>query len=312
MIRWGDGSTETTLALGAGVKIFAAAHQYLDDNPTSTLSDVNTVSATVTDNAGASGSGTATVTVNNAAPTITTITGPTGPVAIRNAVTVTANFTDIGSLDTHTCVFQWDDGSPDTTVSAAGTGNGSCAATHLYSASDVYTVTVAVRDDDTGTARGTYGSFVVIYDAANGFVTGGGWIISPTGAFVANPSLTGKANFGFVSQYKKGATIPTGNTEFQFQLGNLKFNSTAYEWLVISGARAEYKGTGTINGGGNYGFLLTAIDGDISGGGGTDRFRIKIWNRANGDAVDYDNQIGALEDSSSSTALGGGSITIHR
>ena len=38
-------------------------------------------------------------------------------------------------------------------------------------------------------------------------------------------ALSGKANFGFVSQYEKGKTVPTGNTEFQFQTGNLNFKS---------------------------------------------------------------------------------------
>jgi hypothetical protein len=102
---------------------------------------------------------------------------------------------------------------------------------------------------------------IVFYDANNGFVTGGGWINSPVGAYVLDPTLTGKANFGFVSRYKKGATVPTGDTEFQFQVANLSFKSKVYEWLVISGGfRAEYQGTGTINGAGNYGFILTAID----------------------------------------------------
>ncbi len=32
----------------------------------------------------------------------------------------------------------------------------------------------------------------------------------PDGAYIPDPSLTGKANFGFVSTYKKGAAIPTG------------------------------------------------------------------------------------------------------
>jgi hypothetical protein len=80
---------------------------------------------------------------------------------------------------------------------------------------------------------------VAIYDANNGFVTGGGWINSPAGAYVANPALTGKANFGFVSKYQKGATVPTGNTEFDFKAGNLNFHSTSYEWLTIAGARAR-------------------------------------------------------------------------
>lgn len=38
----------------------------------------------------------------------------------------------------------------------------------------------------------------------------------------------------------------------------------------------------TIDGDGEYSFLLTAIDGGINGGGGMDRFRIKIWEIAEG------------------------------
>lgn len=79
---------------------------------------------------------------------------------------------------------------------------------------------------------------------------------------------------------------------------------------MVAGARAQFKGTGQINGAGDYGFLLTGIDGQISGGGGTDRFRIKIWDVATG-AVVYDNEMDASEASDASTALGGGSIVIH-
>ena len=90
----------------------------------------------------------------------------------------------------------------------------------------------------------------------------------------------------------------------------LKHHLRLYEWLVVSGARAQYKGSGTINGTGNYGFLLTVNDGQVSGGGGTDKFRIKIWDKTTGDVV-YDNQLGASDDDPPNTALGGGSIVIH-
>src|SRR5687767_6200253 len=121
--------------------------------------------------------------------------------------------------------------------------------------------------------------YVVIYDPNGGFVTGGGWINSPAGAYTANPSLTGKAHFGFVSKYQKGASKLTGETEFQFRVVNFNFHSTSYDWLVVAGSKAQYKGTGTINGTGEYGFLLTATDGSLSSGGGADKFRIKIWTR---------------------------------
>ena len=81
---------------------------------------------------------------------------------------------------------------------------------------------------------------------------------------------------------------------------------------MVAGARAQYKGSGTINGAGNYGFMLTAIDGEINGGGGIDRFRIKIWDKNNGDAVVYDNQMGAGIDDNPTTSLAGGSIVIHK
>ena len=58
--------------------------------------------------------------------------------------------------------------------------------------------------------------------------------------------------------------------------------------------------------------MLTAVDGETKGT--PDTFRMKIWiKNANGTdgPVVYDNQRGALEDSSASTALGGGSIVIH-
>ena len=44
--------------------------------------------------------------------------------------------------------------------------------------------------------------FAVVCDPNGSFVTGGGWIHSPAGAYTANPSRTGQANFGFVSKYK--------------------------------------------------------------------------------------------------------------
>jgi hypothetical protein len=82
--------------------------------------------------------------------------------------------------------------------------------------------------------------------------------------------------------------------------------------LAISGPRAQYRGTGTVNGAGGYGFILTAWDGQISGGGGVDRFRIKIFNQNQGNAVVYDNQMNSPDNADPTAALGGGSIVIHK
>ena len=112
---------------------------------------------------------------------------------------------------------------------------------------------------------------------------------------------SGKANFGFNSKYKKGAAVPTGNVEFQFQEANLNFHSKGFEWLVVTdGSYARLKGTGTINGEGDYKFMLWAADGSA------DTFRIKILeeNEYGVETVIYDN--------GSDQAIGGGSIVIHK
>lgn len=65
----------------------------------------------------------------------------------------------------------------------------------------------------------------------------------------------------------------------------------AYEWLVVAGARAKFKGLGTIKGEGKYGLVLTAIGGQIAGGRDVDRFWIRTWDINTGTEV-HDNQAG--------------------
>jgi len=123
-----------------------------------------------------------------------------------------------------------------------------------------------------------------------------------------DPGPTGKAAFGFVSEYKKGASAPTGNTEFNFKAGNLNFHSDEYQWLVINqgGTNAQYKGSGTINGDlapndEAYKFMIWAKDEDPVHG---DTFRIKIWYEDNDiETIVYDNGF--------DQSIGGGNITIH-
>lgn len=252
--------------------------------------------------------------VNN--PPVVTISGPaSGSVfAVNTPVNFTGTFTDDAG-DTHTGQWTFDSISQSATIiEPSGSTPGTANTTYTFTAAGVYKVTLTVTDNGnlSGTANTVNGleALVVVYDPNAGFVTGGGWINSPAGAFTPMPALTGKASFGFVSKYLNGATVPTGNTEFHFKAGGLNFSSTSYEWLVISGGRkAQYKGFGTINGSGNYRFMLTAIDGQQPGGGGQDKLRMRIWSDANG--LIYDNQLNAPDSDDPTTVLGGGSIVVH-
>jgi hypothetical protein len=271
------------------------------------------VRAKIRDDDGAFSEYSASVSITNVAPVVTAVVLPSGPFAVNTPLTVEANFTDVGTGDEHTLSFALGDGQIVAgTVNETG-GSGSASASVAYSQAGVYTVTATATDDDGDSGSRSSAlhapAYVVVFDPSGGFVTGGGWIWSPAGAYTADPALSGKASFGFVSKYLPGATKPSGSTQFRFQAGNLTFKSESFDWLVVAGSKAKFRGVGTINGGGAFGFMVTAVDG--KDGDGTDAFRIKIWNLST-DAVVYDNKLGEDDESPAATALGGGSIVIHK
>jgi sugar lactone lactonase YvrE len=265
-------------------------------NPDLTCSDNGSFSATlsVDDGVNPSVSSDADVQVNNVAPLLGAISVSAALVEVNTSVSASASFTDPGLLDTHTAAWDWGDGSSTGTVTQAA-GSGSVLDSHSYSTPGVYTIKLIVSDNNLAASSEVVYQFVVVYDPSGGFVTGGGWINSPAGAYKADPSLAGKANFGFVAKYKKGANVPDGNTQFQFKAGDLNFHSSSYEWLVVAGNKAQFRGFGTINGQGSYMFMITADDDS------PDTFRIHIW----GDS-------GTIYDNGSQQSLGGGSIVIHK
>lgn len=247
---------------------------------------------------------------SNHAPEITSVQFPSAPVPVNTEVTGVVNFTDSDSGDAWASEFTWGDGAITNGTMDVSASPKSGTATHSYTTPGVYQLGVEVSDgiDEDYEAVPLY---LVVYDPNGSFVTGGGSIDSPIGAYRPDPTLAGKATFGFVSKYTRGAA--SGNTEFQFHAAGMTFKSTSYDWLIVAGARAQYKGSGTLDDGTQCGFMLTAVDGQVTGGGGFDKFRIKIWNRET-DTVIYDNQLDTADGAElgSSTATTGGSIVVHK
>ena len=241
------------------------------------------------------------------------------PVAVNNLITLTANVdnTVTGGSNIASADYTIDGGTP---VGMAAQDSAFDEVSEIVTAvvpafAQTGVVQLCVSGTDSAGNTGAEDcTFLAVFDPAAGFVAGGGWIDSPANAChltAACQGLTGKANFGFVSKYKQGAQTPTGNTEFQFKASDLNFHSGTYEWLVVANHKAQYKGTGTINGGGNYGFMLFAIDANLTPSTDVDLFRIKIWDKDNGDMVVYDNELSGADDADPTTEIGGGSIKIH-
>jgi YVTN family beta-propeller protein len=194
------------------------------------------------------------------------------------------------------------------------TGSGATPS-YTYDEAGIYDLCLTVSDGKVDSEEVC--TIVVVYDLSAGFVTGGGWIDSPEGAYAQDPTLTGKATFGFISKYKKGATEPSGQTEFQFQTADLNFHSVSYEWLVVTGSDyAMFKGVGTINGyndanGFPYKFKLWAGDNE------PDTFRIKIWEEDTVEEAEQATEIVVYDNGFEGSGyengqpISGGSIVIH-
>lgn len=291
-VDYGDGSGSQPLTLSGSS--YSLDHVYQDNG-------VYTVTVSITDNQGATGTQTATATVNNAAPTVGAITAPSSPVLINTTMSASASFTDPGVLDTHTASWNWGDGTTTTGTVTENNGSGAVSNNHTYSTTGVYTITLTVTDKDGGQGVSKF-QYVSVYDATSSFA-GGRSFDNPSNA---SPTTTGKVSFGISAKYNS-SNILTGTVKMNFKAASLDFVSTSLQSLATSNGKAYLKGNGTVNGSGSYTFLATGIDGSVVGGSDLIRFQIKDLS---GNIV-YDSQPGAPDTTDPATQVTTGNIRIH-
>jgi PKD repeat protein len=227
-------------------------------------------------------------------------------VSIGAAVSFQAGFTDPDSGDTHQALWDWGDGTTTPGSAAAGVAG---PVVKAYTAPGTYSVVLTVTDSQGASGQAVF-EYVVVFDPLAGFVTGAGWINSPAGALVSNAAAAGEAKFGVSARYKKGATVPTGN--MQFRLGSFNFESQAYDWLVLAGGKATLQGWGAIGDAGRYGFMLSVLGENVVAARDPGRFRLRIWDINNGNALVYDNEAGRATTANPITPVLRGSIKIKR
>ena len=160
--------------------------------------------------------------VPNNPPVIEDVTGNEAPVAVNEEVIISVFFSDPDEGDSHEVCIDWGDGTQSCRTSILDSSRVTTD-THAYAASGIFSIVPTVTDSAGATDTWDGEELITVYDPDGGFVTGGGWIESIPGAYKPNPSVTGKANFGFVSKYEKGKSTPGGETTFIFNAGGLKF-----------------------------------------------------------------------------------------
>lgn len=224
-VDWGDGSPPTVLNPGDdGDAVVNLTHLYLDDDPTGTPSDIFSISVTVTDDDGGTGSDGDIVTVNNVNPLITVFEmgqpNPQFVLPIVHELTFTGDFVDPGTLDTHVILWQFGDG--DTASSLV--------TTHTYMIPGTYTASLNIVDDDTGVDVEMMEVVVVdefgALDDLDAYIQG-----LPEEAFKSNPVQKKKTLKNMISAVRSMLT----NSEYNGAIHDLKSNIRAKADGLVDG-----------------------------------------------------------------------------
>jgi hypothetical protein len=121
---------------------------------------VYTFSLTVRDNHGAEGFDTVVVTVLDVPPTVDAPYISNQPNAefilpVVHEIAFAGSFTDPGTCDTHTAVWDWSDGPTSDGDVAETDGSGTVTGSHIFSMPGDYEITLTVTDDDGGVGTNT-------------------------------------------------------------------------------------------------------------------------------------------------------------
>ncbi len=137
-VNYADGSGDQQLTLSA--KNFSLSHMYLNEG-------LYTIVVYVTDNQGATGMKTTTVTVNNAPFTLSAITASSTSSPINSSITAAASFRDPGVFDIHTAYWNWGDGIVTVSYLKESNGSGSVSDSDTYTNAGIYVLSLTVTDD---------------------------------------------------------------------------------------------------------------------------------------------------------------------
>jgi PKD repeat protein len=161
-------------------------------NPSHTYADnaTYTVTLVVTEVGGASSQPSqTTATIGNAAPVLGPLSGPSGTPGV--ALTVSGNFTDAGTRDTHSAAFDWGDGSSDAAAISESNGAGTASGTHTYASVGSYTVTLTLSDNDGSSSVRTVTLSVLAGNTAPVASAGGPYAAAEGSAITFDGSASG-------------------------------------------------------------------------------------------------------------------------
>jgi PKD repeat protein len=280
-INWGDGTAPTVFTLPAGETSFADMPHVYANNPAGQPTGAYTITVSVTDTPGATGSASIQVGVFAAAPALALSVPATVNVNEGTAwsAATLATFTNpgFGPRAAYTYSINWGDGTAADTGSATITQAGSAGVPtagafgggHTYGDDGTYTVTVAVADEDGLTSTRTFQ--VVVADVAPTLTLAvaptvaaseGAQLSIPALATFTDPGFGVSETFTYSINWGDGTAADTGDAS------------------ITTGGSPGVLTEGTFGGGHTYSaagnFTVTVTVTDDNGGSDTKTFTAAV------------------------------------
>jgi Ca2+-binding RTX toxin-like protein len=259
-INWGEGLPETVAVAGGS---FDITHQYLDDNPTGTGSDVYTIGVTLTDDDTGTATGSTTTTISNVAPVIDSLAvNPAVGAVEGQTVSITAGFSDAGRLDTHSALIDWGDGTASSGIVNETDGSGTASASHVYAKGGLYTVSVSVYDDDGASAARSTEVLVAGVTLENGILRVTGTDLADTVVIDQRGRTSLRVSAGFLPGGAKDFPLAGVNTILAHLYGgndSVQISGRLVIRAVIDGGA----GNDRISGGAGHEILIGGTGADV-------------------------------------------------
>ena len=242
------------------------------------------------------------------APVLGPVIGLPAVVDLGQDLTMTLNFSDSNTAQTHTASAVWTDGCPSSSTTVGlGDGTGQLRLQHNFCAGGYYTVKVLVTDSG-GRSTETWRNFLVVPFAVPA-LSGQGTL---GGAAAAGPGGRSSA-LRFALWAPLGGAAAAGKPVVRFS-GPFEFQGETVTLATSTGAQARVEGTGRLNGRDGYRFVLEAVDGG-AGNAAADRLRVRVTHldtASGAEVVDYDNGTPGAAAGADRAAVAQGGLTVRR
>jgi len=246
-VNWGDSSTHTTFSSASQGDLGARSHTYADNGS-------YTVTVSVTDKDGGTGSAQFTINVANLAPQVTAAADQTASEGTSKSFNL-GSFSDAGVNDHPWSVdVDWGDGSADTTFSTGSQGPID-SKDHTYDDNRSYTVTVTVTDKDGGSGQSTFS-----VDVAN---------VAPTATLSSSGPIDegSSATVSFSAQHDPSNADTAAGFHYAFSCSNGDLSGATYAGSGTAGSTTcSFDDNGTypvkariIDKDGGYGEYTTTV-----------------------------------------------------